>query len=153
MITQLPPNLLPIAPNVIFRPPTITITQPQTSGRYTVNQQQMWSTYNPNLAPRKRRCALCKEAGRDGSDCPGKSNRTLCKYKCKFYILLCIIMSKMTWRFFRACLSHTKSHSLFLYLYLIDLFACKLNNIPVHIKKDYAYPGVELSGFWSEKYH
>jgi hypothetical protein len=74
MTTQLPPNLLPIAPNVIFCPLTITITQPQISGHYTVNQQQMWSTYNPNLAPQKRRCALCKEAGRDGSDCPGKSN-------------------------------------------------------------------------------
>ena len=115
----------------------MSMIQSQTSSHYTVNQQQVWSTYNSNLGPQKRRCALCKEAGRDGFDCPrtpGKSNQTLCKYKCKFHILLCIIRSKMTYIFFRICSSHAKSHSYFLYLYLIDLFACKLNNIPVHIK-------------------
>src|SRR6267154_3450686 len=90
-------NLLSIAPNVIFRPSTMSMIQSQTSSHYTVNQQQVWSTYNSNLGPQKRRCALCKEAGRDGFDCPrtpGKSNQTLCKYKCKFHILLYIIMSK-----------------------------------------------------------
>jgi hypothetical protein len=88
MSAQLAQNLLPIVPNVIFRPPTMSMAQSQTSGHYTVTQQQVWSAYDPNSAPWKRRCAVCREAGRDGSDCPGKSNRTLCKYNCKFHILL-----------------------------------------------------------------
>ena len=55
---------------------------------HAVNQS--WAVYDPNAEPTSghgRRCGVCKAAGREGSDCPGKSNCAKCKYNCKYYIL------------------------------------------------------------------
>ena len=41
----------------------------------------IWSA-NPAVRVRQRRqCANCKEAGRDGMNCPGNNNRAKCKYR------------------------------------------------------------------------
>jgi hypothetical protein len=93
---QLASNYNSVASGVTFRPSKMSIDQSQTINQpqiitHAVNQS--WMAYDPNPVSvsgpvRGRRCAVCKEAGRNGSDCPGKTNRTKCKYNCKCCIYL-----------------------------------------------------------------
>jgi hypothetical protein len=87
-------NHMPIAPAITFRTPILSISsdQPQTPTQYA------WSAYNSEPGPAQGRwCGVCKEAGRDGYDCPGKSNRAKCKYNCKCHfgliLMICLTCS------------------------------------------------------------
>ena len=82
-----------IAPEVAFKLSKMSINQPQINQPQIITHavNQLWTAYNPNAEPisgpmHGRRCDVCKEAGREGFDCPGKSNRTKYKYNCKCYI-------------------------------------------------------------------
>jgi len=81
-----------IAPKVAFKLSKMSINQSQINQPQIITHavNQLWTAYNPNAEPisgpmHGRRCDVCKEAGREGFDCPGKSNCTKCKYNCKCY--------------------------------------------------------------------
>jgi hypothetical protein len=92
--TDINPQLvhsLPPAVAVKFRAP-ILLTTPMLDDtpQHMINQSQVHSWSNLDLdsqgitpAGRGRRCAICVEAGRDGSICPGKVQRKFCRYGSK----------------------------------------------------------------------
>lgn len=69
-----PIQSLTLAPTPIVIVPTPLIPQPQ----FTF--QHMSANLQP-IAARGRRCRLCVESGRDGVDCPGKTNRKYCRWR------------------------------------------------------------------------
>jgi hypothetical protein len=87
-------HTLPPAAVVKFRAPILPTTPMLNyTPQHMINQAQMHSWSNLDLdsqemtpASRGRRCAICVEAGRDGSICPGKTQRKYCRYGSKLLL-------------------------------------------------------------------
>ena len=65
-----------------FRPAVLTYSHMPSIGQQLpfFPQPKDHSWVDPDTSSRTRRCAKCVIAGRDGSDCPGKTKRIYCKY-------------------------------------------------------------------------